>query len=102
MGKGSWRRPGDDRAFQENYDRAFGRKPSEGEKVTKDDIAEIRERAIALTLDELRSLVFKTSVAYARPGRSIQEAEWARAAALRDALQDLGFDREAEMIGGAG
>ena len=102
MSKGSRRRPGDEKAFDSNYDRVFGRKPSDGAKVTKDDIAEIRERAIALTLDELRSLVFKTSVAYARPGRTIQEAEWARAAALRDALTDLGFDREAEMIGGAG
>lgn len=60
-----------------------------------------RERSLVLTLDELRTIVFRTSVAYAREG-SIQEAEWSRAAALKDALADLGFHREAEMIGGAG
>lgn len=60
------------------------------------------ERHLVLSLDELRTIVFKTSVAYARPGASIQEAEWNRAAALRDALEDLGYTREAEMIGGAG
>jgi hypothetical protein len=30
-----------------------------------------------------------------------QEAEWNRAAALKRALEALGYDRESEMIGGA-
>lgn len=103
MGKGDLRRPGDDKAFAENYERVFGRKTSGVPIVTESDTPP-GPRHLAITLDEVRTIVFRTSVAYAGPaGRgAIQEAEWARAAALRDALTDLGFVREAEMIGGAG
>lgn len=66
------------------------------------------KRLIALTLDELRTIVFETSVAYSYVVRCVagecaytQEAEWARAAALKTALERLGYEREAEMIGGA-
>lgn len=101
MGKGDLRRPGDERSFRENYDRIFGRKTSDEREVTE-NVGHPEARLLALSLDELRTIVFKTSVAYAHPRASIQEAEWARAAALRDALSDLGFEKEAEMIGGAG
>lgn len=57
---------------------------------------------LALSLDELRTIVFETSVAYANAQPYTQQAEWARAAALRDALERLGYTRESEMIGGAG
>lgn len=97
MGKGSWRRPTGP-SFGPEYDRIFGRKPSPEAEVTDTDT---RERHLVLSLDELRTIVFRTSVAYARDG-SIQEREWSRAAALKDALADLGFARESEMIGGAG
>lgn len=111
MSKGSWRRPFDQRAFDANHERIFGRKTSDS-PIVKESVragaidrlarAITGERHLVLSLDELRTIVFKTSVAYARPGASIQEAEWNRAAALRDALEDLGYTREAEMIGGAG
>lgn len=113
MGKGSMRRPEDLGSYQENHDRIFGRKTSDT-PIVKDSVTADRPivvtyehndpRYIPVTLDEVRTIVFRTSVAYAGPaGRgAIQEAEWARAAALRDALSDLGFEREAEMIGGAG
>lgn len=103
MGKGSWRRPTGP-AFDANYDRIFGRKSSSSLGVTDTVPAQREQRALVLTLDELRVIVFRTSVAYTKGVRvgTIQEAEWLRAAALRDSLEDLGFEREAEMIGGAG
>lgn len=124
MSKGSWRRPngpGFDENFCTNFPESRG---CERERVTQKaiDAAEAqkqarRERAdyveqrakeranrvIALTLDELRAIVFETSVAYAQTDQydSTQEAEWARAAALKASLERLGYEREAEMIGGA-
>ena len=135
MGKGSWRRPnGPD--FDKNYCKNFptsrgclsareiqARQVSEiADAVNANDKAERQRRAdhamqrseerakrlIALTLDELRSIVFETSVAYCEKHISqpvladfLQEAEWNRAAALKTALERLGYARESEMIGGA-
>lgn len=105
MGKGSWQRPYNKRAFDENYERMQRERNASQVPIVTENVAR-EPRLIALTLDELRTVVFKTSVAYAHGreggGDTIQEREWARAAALRDALEDLGFKREAEMIGGAG
>lgn len=122
MGKGSWRRPtGPD--FDKNYCHAFphsrGCVAARNQELLDAEKAERRERAdyamqraderakrvIALTLDELRTIVFETSVAYHGQDPhyewNAQAAEWSRAAALKRALEALGYDRESEMIGGA-
>lgn len=121
MGKGSWRRPtGPD--FDENYCKTFPNArgcvaarnqaaldEAKAERAERAELVQQRaeeraKRLIALSLDELRTIVFETSVAYANQGDgpdSIQEAEWSRAAALKVALERLGYEREAEMIGGA-
>lgn len=125
MSKGSWRRPtGPD--FDKNYCLTFpnargcvaaraqerlDQEKSERAARAEQVMQRSTSRFIALSLDELRALVFETSVAYAdtikpycdecETGASVQEAEWARAAALKAGLERLGFEREAEMIGGA-
>jgi hypothetical protein len=121
MGKGSWRRPngpGFDLNFCKNFPDSRGCErerlaleafdkldEQKRERQERADHAEERaneraKRLIALTLDELRTIVFETSVAYAQ-SVEMQEAEWNRAAALKNALSALGYERESEMIGGA-
>jgi hypothetical protein len=99
MGKGSRLRPVDRDAFIANFERIFRRDTSPSGVPELSDAAR-NERWLTLSLDELRVIVFKTSVAYARSlGNSVQAAEWERAAALRASLTELGYTREAEMIG---
>lgn len=120
MSKGSWRRPTGPE-FDKNYCIAFPRSRGCVAQKVQDALdqmkAERRERAdliaqraeertkrmLALTLDELRTIVFETSVAYAKQLLldNTQSAEWDRAAALKTALERLGYERESEMIGGA-
>lgn len=120
MGKGSWRRPTGP-GFDENYCANFpnsrgcaAQRAQDQEDAAKAErqeraefvmqrAAEREKRLIALSLDELRTIVFETSVAYADAyaHASTQEAEWERAAALKAALERLGYERESEMIGGA-
>lgn len=103
MSKGSKRRPTlvTEAEHTSNWERTFGQKASQEDKVTGLDNM-TGERHLVLSLDELRTIVIQTSAAFVRGGaHSQQEAEWSRTAALRDALEQLGFVRESEMIGGA-
>lgn len=118
MGKGDWRRPTGPQ-FDENYCRVFpkarGCVASIAEQKLADEKSDRQARAdahatrmaeratqtIHLSLDQLRAIVFETSVAYGRKGTTTQEKEWNRATALKIALERLGYDKEAEMIGGA-
>lgn len=122
MGKGSWRRPNGpdfDQNFCSNFPNSRGCErervmqaaldEADKQKQERQERADAHEqrqaertgRMIALTLDELRRIVFSTSVAYAEKQPYTQEAEWSRAATLKDELERLGYDREAELIGGA-
>lgn len=124
MGKGSWRRPNGP-GFDENFCKVFpNSRGCERERVVQqmideqeaakeerrqraDEIEKHAARYIVLSLDELRSIVFETSAAFCsycplnEEQQSQQDAEWSRTAALKDALERLGYTREAEMIGGA-
>jgi hypothetical protein len=106
VSKGSWRRPAQvsDAEVADRWARAFAQeKDADGAPSRGSAAPHVGgERFVALSLDELRAIVFKTSTAYAHAlDKSVQVAEWERAAALANALQDLGFVREADMIGGA-